>query len=706
MTTLAKTSQSANADSQHLRLSALLRAARRHSVLIVVCGLVGAVLGLSYAHTLSPYFTASSLIAIEGDRFAIPELQGALRSDNTADPMPMVRTEMQALTSPDLMRQVVERLDLADLPEFNAELQPPSVWKSIKTELWGRTTMPPTRSDIEASVVNAVLRSLSLFQDNRSLAIEISFSSQDAQRSADVINTLIAAYVRSRAERRLAVNRDANAAMMQRIGHLRQDIADFETRIEDLRNRNGLVLLRAGGVGQQQLEELTTAAARAAVERADLESSYDRASALARQGNSDALAGVLGSPTISQLRQQEAAASQRVAELSARYGEKYPGVASAHAQLSSARRLLAGETQRIVASVGSQLNVARQREAALNQQLDEARKTALQSENARAELDQLQQEVTSRRALYQTLMERAQQTVEQKLPDVTPDVHVISTATAPLAPSGPNLRLAGGLGGMGGVLLGCLVMLARVRSVDAFANPDVFEAETGITVLSRLPQNTLRRGRRNLLERVRGDTAEVQAIRSIRNRLRQMGRSKLPRIVMLSAATAVDHAALLAIALSRVAAADGEAVLVIECDPQHRHLARVLNLRVGTARLSGGPAQDWRDLLVGDPDAPVDLLIPPPTMLNDWPHGTLFQNLIVEVPQDYDLVLLVAPQASSADTLAIAQRADVSLLVLAAGEAPGVMRGLAERYVWAARGALGAVLFGRMKLGHIDGARP
>lgn len=698
MTTLATSTHSASLAADQIRLTVLLRALRRHSMLIAICGLAGGLLGLGYARMLPPHFTATSLIAVEGDRFAIPELQGALRGEDTADPMPVVRTEVQALTSPDLMREVVERLHLADLPEFNAALRAPWPLASLKTALLGNTAPPPTAQDIQTSVVNAVLSVLTIFQDNRSLAIEVSFTAQDPARSAEVINTLVADYIRSRAERRMSVNRGANGAMTQRIDELRQEIADLEKRSQDLRNRHGVVLLRAGSVGQQQLEELTTAVARASIEHAELQTSYDRASALARRGNSDALAGVLGSPTISQLRQQEATASQRVAELSARYGARYPGVASAQAELSSARGLLAGETQRIVASIGSQLSVARQREVDLNSQLDAARKTALQSENARAELDQIQKEITSRRAVYQTLLERAQQTVEQPLSNATPDVHVISTATPPSRPSGPNVRLAGGLGGLGGVVLGCLVMLTRVRGANAFSSPVEFEAETGMTVLSCLPQNSLRSGRHHLLERVRGDTAEAQAMRAIRARLRQMGRAKMPRIVMFSATSPQDHAATLAVALGRVAAADGEAVLVIDCDPQRRPLARVMNQRVGTTRLSGGPQQGWRDLLVGDPDTAVDLLMPSPAMLQDWPHGTLFQNMIVEVPEDYDLVLLVGPEATSANAVAIAQRADVSVLVLGPGEARGAERGLAERYVGAARGALGAVLFGKLKL--------
>ena len=705
MTTLVNRTHAAGATSEPIRLSELLHILRRRSAFIAICGLAGALLGLVYARTLLPQFTAFSLIAVEGDRFAIPELRGALSNDNIPDPMPIVRTEMQALNSPDLVRGVVEHLYLADLPEFNAELRPPGLLKSLRTELFPDTTPPPSREQIEDSVVNTVLHSLSIFQDNRSLAIEVSFTSENAARSADVINTLVADYIKSRADRRLSANRDANGAMTKRTDELRQEIVDLEKRIQDLRDRNGLVLLRAGSVGQQQLEELTTALARASVERAELQTSYDRATTLVQQGNSDALSGVLSSPTITQLRQQEATASQRVAELSAHHGSGYPALASARAELAAARGQLASETQRIVASIASQLSIARQRETDLNRQLDETRQTALQSENARADLEQLQQEVTSRRALYQTLLERTQQTADQPISSVTPDVHVITTATPPTFPSGPHVRLLGGLGGLGGLLFGSLLMLSRARGLDAASNPAQFEQETGMTVLSCLPQESLRRGRRNLLELVRGNTAEAQAVRGIRAKLRQMGRTRMPRVVMFSAAAREDHAAILAIALGRVAVADGEAVLVIECDPQHPRLAQLLNLRGGAAPQYEGLQEDWRDLLIGDSDALVDLLLPTSAMLRDWPHGTLFQNALVEAMEEYDLVLLVGPEANSAAAVTIAQHADVGVIVLGPGMERGTERSIADRYPGTARGALGAVVFGRSEVGKVEGVR-
>ncbi len=135
------------------------------------------------------------------------------------------------------------------------------------------------------------------------------------------MNTLITEYISSRAKRRVTANQGANTALTERIDQVRQDLAGLEKEMRDLRTKGDLVGTRAGSVGQQQVEELATAVTRATVERAQLQTSYERAVALSSQGSSDALASVLGSGTVSRLRDQEATSSRRLAELTTALAE-------------------------------------------------------------------------------------------------------------------------------------------------------------------------------------------------------------------------------------------------------------------------------------------------------------------------------------------------------------------------------------------------
>ena len=129
---VASSYPAAQRDGTTLRLSQIVKALKRHAWLIVICAVAAAALAYMYARNVPRTYTASTSIAVEGAGFAIPELQGALRSDAGPDPMPFVRTEVQAMTSPALVRQVISTLNLEADPEFNTALQPPTIVDEVR----------------------------------------------------------------------------------------------------------------------------------------------------------------------------------------------------------------------------------------------------------------------------------------------------------------------------------------------------------------------------------------------------------------------------------------------------------------------------------------------------------------------------------------------------------------------------------------------
>jgi uncharacterized protein involved in exopolysaccharide biosynthesis/Mrp family chromosome partitioning ATPase len=677
--------------SQSVRLAQLGLLLRRHAWLIGLCAGLGAVGAVAFAMTMPNSYTAGGAVSVEGERLAIPELQGVLRGQNAPDPMPYVRTEVQALSSRERIQATVDALKLDQNPEFNAALHPPGIGQQIKDAIKALLPDHPAGAPAgpDEGVLMAATKALTNSQDNRSLVIGVAFTAQDPAVASNFINTLIDGYIEARAKRNVTANQGANTAITQRIDELRQEIAGIEKQMRDLRNRSDVVNLRAGSVGQQKLEELATAAARASLVRADLEANVARTRSLVAQGATDALANVLNSPTVSRLREQEAAASRKVADLSARYGSGYPSVRSAGAEVASARRQLVDETSRIVSSLETQLRVARENEADIQKQLSEAQRTGVTAENTRAQLEQMQQELTSRRTLYQTLLERSQQTMSQPSGTETPDVRVLSMAVPPSSPSGPNVKMAGAMGGVGGIILGCMLALTRISSVDGFRSvADVTQA-TGLLALGTLPPFRRRRGPMALPE-----GADADAIRSLRARLRSAGRNGTPRSVVLTSAAPNDDASRLAVALACTAAADGERVLLLEGNLATPVLGSLLG--VGNTGLVGvleGRA-DWRDVLASDSTTPLDLLLGGQKVLGAHRllSGVGLQNLLVEARQEYDLVVIDAPPIDSAEATSLARMADVTAIVIGASARRQPTRDAAGRLAAASRNRPVAVL--------------
>ncbi len=654
-------------DTSALNLGQILRALRSHAILIGLFTVVAAALGLAYALSLPKTFTASGSIAVEGAGFAIPELQGALRNDNSPDPMPFVRTEVQALTSRELLEQVIGELHLDQDPEFNPALRPETLFEHIRntiTSLLPSTPGPSGDAGRIEGVYMSVAHALSLFQDNRSLVISMSFTSQDPQLSANFINTLVGDYVKARAARRAQADLGANKEIEGRIADVKANLDGIEKQMSEMRSRGDIVALRAGSVGQQQAEELATAAAQASVERTQLEANWNRATSLAKQGSSDGLAGVLNSPTVSRLRDQESLASSKLAELQSRYGANYPGVRSAAADLSSVRAQLSGEVSRIVASLGDQVKVAREKESNLKAQLAQARTAGVQAENATAQLNQLQQEATTRRALYQTLLEREQQTQAQPVNSTTPDIRVLSAAAVPGAPSGPRTKMIAGAGGLTGAILGCLIALLRLRTADGFDGPAEVTRQTGLPVIATLPRTMLRKGLSAQVLRT-PNCVEAEALRSMRTRLRHAGRTSVPRCILLAAPARAGVSGELAAAFGRVAAAAGEHVLLIEGNLTAPTVARLMGVSSQGLTAVFESQADWRDSAIADPHGPLDLLVTDQKAASGaFLSSVQMQNLLVESQAHYDLVVIAGPVASTPEFQALALRADAAVLML------------------------------------------
>ncbi len=680
-----------------VKLSQLVHALRRHVPLIVGLGLLGGAAGVWYAHSLPRTYTAYASLAVEGQQIAIPQLQGALRSNNMPDPMPIVRTEMQALTSQGLLQSVIDKLGLAQDPEFNQALRPPTISDRIKSALKSLLPHGPAGGPSpgpDQSVFNAVDHALAAFQDNRSLVISLGFTAQDPRLAANFVNTLIDSYLLQREGRRVGANAGANAALVARIAQAKTQLDGLEQKMSALRSESDIVAVRAGSVGQQQVEELATAAARASVERTELQANWNRVSELQKRGQGSAIASVLDSPTVARLRDQEAEASAKVASLQAHYGDAYPGMRSAKADLGAIRAQLAGESGRIVASLGAQLESAKQKEASLAGQLATARRAGVEAENANAQLAQLGKEADTRRSLYQTLLQSEQQTEAEPANAHSDDIRVLSSAVAPGNPSGPKSGLIDGMSGLGGLILGCGIALLRQRSEGGADDGADLAWATGLNVLATLPRRFVRQG---IAARVltAPDGPEAQAMNALRDRIRFAGRRGAPRSVQIVPPRPGAAGAELAVAFARAAANAGERVLLVEFDSEAACVAKVLGLRPeNLPKLDQGT--DWREVAIPDAASPLDVLLAQsrnsgaPALLS----GATMENLLEEARDTYQLVVVSGAPSASAAAEAMAARVNLTVLVLERRAGSAAAQGIAQRFSRRPGAGLAAVVLG------------
>ncbi len=686
----------------------LLGALWRARWIMLACGILAAVLGFVGARSLPREYTADATLALETQTFRIPELQGAVTGETGADPMPWVRTEVQVLRSRSLLGVVAEELRLEEDADLNPALHHPTLSSRIRAAIMnvipgGPPPLPPSGDPAARrlqGVVDEMNRRLGVVHDNRSLVIGLTFTAADPARAAEVLNALMRRYIAARTEARTETNREANTSLTGRVQEIRGELEGVQRRIQQVRTENNLVDLRAGSVTQQQLEDLAAAAARAGAERSELEARRNSAAQIARTG---ALptdnASVIASETISRLRDREAEAARRAAEADARFGPRHPDVRSAQAELGSVRAQITAEARRVVGALDAQLAAARAREQGIGRELAEAQQVAVRTASARATLNELEREAEGLRGLYRTLQERAVQTASDSVGGAQiPGARIVSTAVPPEAPSSPRVLLTSGIGLIAGVALGGVLGLLRKGDVQPFAEDDDVQGETGLPVLGRI---VARRGAK-LPQRVIEDPSgpEAEALRALRGRLRFTGRHRVPRIVLFVSSTADEGASDTAAAFARVAAMDGVRTLLVNGDLQGAALGRMLGevRHDGLAGALRGEAA-WRDLVMTDAPTRLDLLL----AANPQPEaarlleGMRLQNILADALEDYNLVVLDGPPATTAaGAMALAHRADAVLLVVRGDRTPrGMVARAVERLGGAARNLAGVVLVRR-----------
>lgn len=622
------------------------------------------------------------MVAVDTRALAIPELSGALSNGTLPEPRPLVESEALVLRSPALIKQVVDDLTLEADPEFNRTLKPPGLLDQTKAAIrdalpeglrqqtiaWG--LLPPDSSRpskllIDGITVSTVLHNLSVGNDGRSLVIVVQFTANTPKRATEVVNSLMNHYIASKREARDAANREAHAELNNRIEAVRKEVEALEQKIQTTRQRYELVQTRAGSVGQQQLEDLSTALTRASADRAQLEANYLRAVALARSGGigTESLE-ILNSATVSALRDREAAAARRVADLSATLGPGHPLLSAARAQLASARAAISAEANRMVTALGAQVQGAREREADLRRQLSEVQAKASNLATVQAELTQLEKDADARRTLYATLLQRAVQTQTDKQELEPVGASIVNLAEPPIAPSSPRPKMAAAIGMLSGIAFGGFISLLRRRDREPYTESNEMAADTGLAVLAAVPRSALRSRSGSLPFVVASDASgpAAEALRLLRSKLRFVGRGSVPRTILFVSSELGEGASSVAAAFARLAALDGMHVLLLDSDLNNPSAAGLLGMPPSNGFINTLLGNEhWRDATVRDVYSALECLLSSSKQEdgNQLLETTQLQNLLADARDEYSFVVLDAqPVSLGAQAMVLAHAVD------------------------------------------------
>lgn len=222
-----------------------LRLLNRRKALILGCGLIATALMALVIAQATPLYKATSRLMLDTRPTKVVGTEAALSGIDTLN-MGAIQTELEVIQSEYLIGQVVDRLGLANNPDFNGTKPPGFVQTALQPlrDLWstGISTLlapPPRPQDAAAATapvrsgrpaedddprrraaIGAIANHLSVTLLGRTFVILITVESPDDSLSPRIANAIAEAYLADQVATKNEANRRATEWLEQRLGEL------------------------------------------------------------------------------------------------------------------------------------------------------------------------------------------------------------------------------------------------------------------------------------------------------------------------------------------------------------------------------------------------------------------------------------------------------------------------------------------------------
>ncbi len=534
----------------------------------------------------------------------------------------MVESQVRVITSPSVLKKVIDRLGLADIAEFGG-----------------------SSSDLEkrkGAAADRLYKRISVLRADKTYIVDIKGSAGSPETARDIVNAVMDAYIEDQTEAAMDYSRRATEALNARLASLESEVRRADERVQRYRESKGLVGPSGGTITEQQLQALNQSLIAARARLATAQAKYEAL----KNGGADAVPDALNSPTVSSLRAQLSDARRREADLLAKYGERHPQIIAVRDEIASIERQINAEIARIRDSAKNEYEIARRDVATLERQLDELTGQDKLDTAAQIELRQLQREADTVRLLYEEVLKRAKETSEQEQLALSA-TRIKGRATLPSSSTSPPvmLILAGaiflglGLGAAAAIIRDGLDR--RIRGASALRR-------AGFDVFASVPVAGART--------VGPDGSYEYAVRLLRARLRDGLVRSHEASALLAPCGPADGAASLALNYALSIVSTGESVLLIDADSTSRSLTMIAapDAAIGLAEVLSGVAT-LKAALVGEAETGIQFLPMAKTPLsrNLRLSQEAVSQLIASACTQFDYVLFVgaplseAPEASS-----------------------------------------------------------
>jgi polysaccharide biosynthesis transport protein len=480
-------------NSNEHSVSQLISALRRQAGVVIAFCVLGTILGIVYVVNATPLYTASADVMIDNRQIrAVRDVSTFLEQQVDASAINTeVESQVEIFRSEKVGLDVVKRLNLSEDPDF---FDPPkSMIDKVLRNIVGFKSQslygPEASVARQLEALKTLNYNLRIDRVGRTFLIEVNYSSPDAARAAEIANGYANAFMFEQLSTHIEATRNARAWLEQRTEDLRKLSVDADFSAQKFKAENNLLQAKGTLIYEQQFNEMTTQLVAAQATTAQAKARYlHLKDIIDTRKTESAVTESLQDPIINGLRTKYLEISNRMKDLQSalRLSMSHDVIVNLKNEMTELSAKLFEELGRVAESYRNDYEVAAARERSINDALKRQRSIAVTANDAQVQLRQLEQRADSYKMLYQTYLQRYQETAQQESYPLT-ESHVVSGAVPPPTPTYPKKPIVLAVALAIGALVGVCVGMLREIMDRVFRTSEQVRDVLGVDVLGMLP---------------------------------------------------------------------------------------------------------------------------------------------------------------------------------------------------------------------------
>jgi capsular exopolysaccharide synthesis family protein len=333
-----------------------------------------------------------------------------------------------------------------------------------------------------------------------------------------------------------------------------------------------------------RLESLKAAYGEANSERVQHETMVRTHEALLKRGQYADLAKSMDSPLVELMNQQYTEARQRVAELSAVYGEKFQARQLAEKEAERREQDLRAEIERTLSAEKAMLGLLMSKETDLKKAIGGGKNELLDFQSHYQDYERKRLALENAKEFYRQMNTRLAELDLQSKTQLN-NVRIVETAQEASSPSSPDVLIALAGGVTGGLVLGLAAAGAREWLDDTISSPLDVSTYLRVPLLGMIPQieADVDEHERTLYTHYHPKSGVAEAMRGLRTLIHLNPSGRTPRRLLVTSALASEGKTSTATRLAVAFANIDRRVVMVDCDLRRPRLHKVF----GNERDSG-----------------------------------------------------------------------------------------------------------------------